>query len=84
LLLRPPELLLLDEPYSSFDVDGIERVNAFARRVADAGGIALVATHDLRRAEPILDRETRLENGRVATGPLDDDANLVTAGEGQS
>jgi heme exporter protein A len=65
LLLRPPELLLLDEPYASFDVDGIERINAFAASVADAGGIVLVATHDLRRAQPILHREARLENGRI-------------------
>jgi hypothetical protein len=30
MLLRPPRLLLLDEPYASFDQDGIDVVNEFA------------------------------------------------------
>jgi ABC-type multidrug transport system ATPase subunit len=33
LLLRPPRLLLLDEPYASFDQDGIDVVNEFATQV---------------------------------------------------
>ncbi len=66
LLLRPPALLLLDEPYASFDVEGVEQVNRFAARIGAGGGIVLVATHDLRRAEPIVQREVHLENGRVA------------------
>src|SRR5687767_6711565 len=31
LLLRPPRLLLLDEPYAAFDASGIAIVNRFAR-----------------------------------------------------
>jgi len=65
LMLRPPSLLLLDEPYASFDVDGIELVNAFTRAIGRAGGIALVATHDLARARPVMSRELRIENGRI-------------------
>lgn len=83
LLLRPPDLLLLDEPYASFDVEGIERVNAFASSVAAAGGIVLVATHDLRRAEPILHREARLENGRVVEERGHLDPALATLPEGE-
>src|SRR5690606_31031177 len=30
LLLRPPSVLLLDEPYASFDSDGVDLVNEFA------------------------------------------------------
>src|SRR5690606_16945753 len=37
LLLRPPRLLLLDEPYASFDADGILLVNRFASRIAAEG-----------------------------------------------
>jgi len=65
LLLHPPRLLLLDEPYASFDADGIERVNALVLRVKAAGGAALVATHDLPRAVPVVDRVLRLEDGIV-------------------
>lgn len=83
LLLRQPSLLLLDEPYASFDVDGIELVNAFAARVTRAGGIAMVATHDLRRAEPVLDREVRIEDGRFverSNGETDTLVPLVNGG----
>lgn len=65
LRLRPPDLLLLDEPYTSFDADGVARVNAFVRDLAGRGGAALVATHDLDRAEANVDRIVRLEAGRI-------------------
>jgi ABC-type multidrug transport system ATPase subunit len=68
LFLRPPRLLLLDEPYASFDTDGIDAVNAFVREVADAGGTALVATHDVRRGRAVLDRIVHIEDGLAAPG----------------
>lgn len=71
LLLHPPRLLLLDEPYASFDADGIDRVNALVLRVKAAGGAALVATHDLPRALPVVERVLRLEDGIVAAEPID-------------
>jgi heme exporter protein A len=71
LLLRPPRLLLLDEPYASFDDDGVAAVNAFAADVAAAGGAVLVATHDLARGHGIFDRALRIVDGRLAAQPLD-------------
>jgi heme exporter protein A len=65
LLLRPPRLLLLDEPYASFDVDGIDRVNEFANEIKAGGGIVLIATHDLRRALPVIDRHLSITDGRL-------------------
>jgi len=65
LLLRPPRLLLYDEPYASFDADGVTRVNRLALDVAGSGGIVLLATHDLSRAEPILHRRAAIEDGRI-------------------
>jgi heme exporter protein A len=66
LLLRPPRLLLLDEPYASFDADGILLVNRFAARVAAGGGAVLLATHDLLRAQELIHRDVHLSDG-VAT-----------------
>jgi heme exporter protein A len=70
LQMRPPRLLLLDEPYASFDDDGIDAVNGFAVDVASSGGGVLVATHDLARGGGIFDRALRIDNGLAAAHPL--------------
>jgi heme exporter protein A len=82
LMLRPPRLLLLDEPYASFDADGIATVNGFARDVVAAGGAVLMTTHDLERGAGVIDRVVRLEDGRVAgdRSLRDDDVGGAVAG----
>ena len=81
LLLRPPRLLLLDEPFASFDADGILRVNRFALDVAAAGGIVLVATHDVRRGSGVFTRRVHIHEGRALPGDLDvEDLSLAEAG----
>ena len=66
LVMRPPRLMLLDEPYASFDQDGIDLVNRLVRDTADRGGIVLIATHDPERSSAVVDRVVRLRDGRVA------------------
>lgn len=65
LLLRPPRLLLLDEPYASFDEDGIARVNRLATDTARAGGAVVLATHDLARAAGTATRRVHMADGRI-------------------
>lgn len=80
LVLRPPRLLLLDEPYAAFDVDGIRKVNDFVRRVTAAGGAAIVSTHDLERALPVADRVVHIVDGQLYDGaPSDLDLRLERA-----
>jgi heme exporter protein A len=81
LMLRPPRLLLLDEPYASFDADGIDLVNAFARQVSTGGGITMIATHDLARAEAIMDRRIRVVDGRLIEGADIPEDDLIGAGQ---
>lgn len=69
LILRPPRLLLLDEPYAAFDAPGIARVNAFVQQIVNGGGAALIATHDLARASTIANQVVRIEDGRIAPQP---------------
>ena len=64
-LLAEPELLLLDEPYASFDASGIELVHRIVRELRERGGAAIVATHDPDRAAVVADRWTRMQEGRV-------------------
>lgn len=68
LIMSPPRLLLLDEPYASFDADGIELVNRLVRETADRGGIAMVATHDPERSSAVVDEVVTLQEGRVVPG----------------
>jgi len=65
-MLRRPRLLLLDEPYNSFDDAGVALVDAFVRETISAGGAALVVTHDLARREgERYDRVVALSAGRI-------------------
>jgi heme exporter protein A len=65
LLLQSPRVLLLDEPYNSFDRQGIQLVNEVVLAVRDAGGCALIVLHDRHIAERILDRVVRLRQGII-------------------
>jgi heme exporter protein A len=69
LVMRPPRILLLDEPYASFDADGIALVNQMVRETADGGGVALIATHDPERSGPVVDGVITLREGRVVPEP---------------
>ena len=79
LLLAEPKLLLLDEPYASFDADGVLLVNELAARVARGGGAVVIATHELSRARGLLDRTVRIEEGRLVARDSDVDAEADAA-----
>ena len=66
LILRPPQLLLLDEPYAAFDQAGIDQVNGYVRDLVQGGASAVIATHDLARARGVAERVVRIEDGRIA------------------
>lgn len=78
LLLRSPSVLLLDEPYSNLDADGIALMNRILRESAERGAAALVVLHETAPATGLLDRLVTLADGRIVEGPP------RTAGSGQS
>lgn len=63
LLLREHAVLLLDEPYASFDADGIALLNEIANAARARGGTVIVATHDPMRARGMADRAVMVEAG---------------------
>ena len=71
LMMRNPRVLLLDEPYSNLDAEGIELMNSIFAAVVRSGGAALVALHELAPAKGMLDRTLTLVNGRIETGVAD-------------
>jgi heme exporter protein A len=70
LVMRPPRLLLLDEPFASFDTDGIERLYQFIRERSESGGAVILATHDLPRARAVLTRVIEVMDGRLEERPV--------------
>jgi len=66
LLLRPHDLLLLDEPFAAFDAEGIALLNEVLLEARARGAAVIVATHDPERAAIALDRMIRIEGGVLA------------------
>ena len=70
LLLQSPRVLLLDEPYNSFDRAGVALVNEVVREVISAdGGTAVIVLHDRHSAGGLLDRVLTMHQGRFVDGP---------------
>lgn len=65
-LLHAPRLLLLDEPDTGLDQDGLELLASLSREHYAQGGTLLFTTHDLEAATRRSDRIVLLSNGRVA------------------
>jgi heme exporter protein A len=63
ILLHPPKLLLLDEPYAALDDQGVDLINDVVRRIVAEGGAVLAATHDLPLASRVMERTVRIEAG---------------------
>lgn len=65
LVLRRPRVLLLDEPYSNLDGEGVALMNSILATVIATGGAALVALHELTPATAMLARTLTLVDGRI-------------------
>ena len=64
MLLAKPRLLLLDEPYSNLDAEGIAMMSGVITEAVRQGGAALVVLHELAPAAGILGRTITLRDGR--------------------
>jgi len=69
IMLQRPRLLLLDEPYNSFDVEGVALVNRLLSDVTDAGGAAIVVAHDLARGDRLVHRIEEMRAGTLISAP---------------
>jgi ABC-type multidrug transport system ATPase subunit len=80
LTLHRPRVLLMDEPYSNLDAEGVTLVNSVVGDVVRAGGAALLVLHELAPAGGVLHRTLTLADGRIAapSAPLAGDARAAT------
>ena len=71
-LVGDPDLLILDEPSSGLDPDGIRDIRELARSHADDGGTVFFSSHILSQVEAVCDRVGILSRGRlVAVDSID-------------
>jgi len=64
-LIHSPRLVLLDEPFTGLDDRAVRIVSDRLRGLAQAGGIVLLATHDLDLADGLITRVAIVRNGRL-------------------
>jgi energy-coupling factor transporter ATP-binding protein EcfA2 len=64
-----PAVLVLDEPTTGQDREGIERVGAIVRAMRTAGRTVIAITHDLSFASEWFDRIVVMRAGRVVDHP---------------
>lgn len=65
-LLRPFQVLLLDEPVVGLDPPSQRALHRLLRRAAGGGAAVVLTTHQLGFADGLADRAVILEEGRVA------------------
>lgn len=64
-LLHRPSVLLLDEPETGLDQQGVELLERVVRGVAEAGACVAFTTHDIERGLALADRVAVLAAGRL-------------------
>ena len=65
MVVRRPELWLLDEPHAGLDAQGRDLLDALVLQAASAGATVLVASHELERAGNLAGRLVTIVGGRV-------------------
>ena len=66
-LIRPPRLLLLDEPFSGLDATGRTAVAGLFASLRDKGTTLVVATHLPQAVTSMVDRCVTLDEGRITS-----------------
>jgi len=67
-LMTDPDVLILDEPYTGLDEEGVTIVNDVLRAARARGAGSLVITHEPERARPLATSVLRLQGGRLEAG----------------
>lgn len=70
-LLHAPRLLLLDEPDTGLDQEGVQLVTTIIDEHTASGGTMLLTTHQPDRALALCDRVVSLNNGRIVHENID-------------
>ncbi len=69
IVLRRPELWLLDEPYAGLDNSGRSIVDSIITTAASAGAAVVLASHETRLSDDLAHRSVTLTGGRLVSEP---------------
>ena len=72
LLVRDAPLWLLDEPHAGLDAPGRDLLDDLVREAAAGGTTVLLASHELDRAAPLVQRQVLIAGGHDATTEVAD------------
>ncbi len=68
LLLKRPELVLLDEPWTQLDAAGGQLLDEIIGELRSRGTTLVIATHDHARGRAVCDTQLSLSGGRMLAG----------------
>ena len=68
MLLRQPELVLLDEPFGQLDPSGRALVEQIIQELQQRKVTLVMSTHDIDRGRALCDQRVHLQAGRVVEG----------------
>jgi len=66
-LVGDPDLLILDEPSSGLDPNGVRQIRELVQRLADRGKTVFFSSHILSQVEAVCDRVAILNDGNLVT-----------------
>jgi heme ABC exporter ATP-binding subunit CcmA len=65
LIVRRPELWLLDEPHAGLDRNARDHLDALVREAVSVGATVLLSSHETERAEGLADRVVTIVGGTI-------------------
>jgi ABC-2 type transport system ATP-binding protein len=72
-ILHEPELIIIDEPFTSLDPVNTQLVKDVMRELREGGATILMSTHQMHQVEELCDRIVLIDDGcNVLYGKLDD------------
>lgn len=71
-MLIRPQVLLMDEPYTSLDESGMRLMNQYIRDIVKEGAAVLMTTHDRLRSAEVAQRVGVLDKGRLSHITVDE------------
>jgi len=66
MLLRQPDLVLMDEPFSAFDPPGQQLIRDVVRQAKQRGATVVITTHVPEIAQAVCDTRVHLDAGQIA------------------